>query len=324
MRLAGRSYEDIAAAGGGIVSSTSAVREASDDELLASTVRNLLRIRKHGVVVAEGKSGYGLSLKHELSQLQAIKAAGEEANMATTRTCLAAHSLPIEYRDSEDKREEYLRLVCDEILPAAANDGLATRADVFCEKGVFSLDDTRRIATAAKAVGLSLTVHADQLHDFGGAQVSAEVGAHSADHLEFTGQAGIDAMKAAGTAAVLLPGSTYVLKMDQWADGRAMIDAGLCVALATDFNPGSSPIANPAFVMNLAVMRCGLTPAQAITGFTRNAAHALRLDTTEWGCIQPGSRAAFAMWDVDSEDEIPYYAGSNLCSRVVTCDGWRS
>ncbi|MCF6229029.1 MAG: amidohydrolase family protein, partial [Planctomycetes bacterium] len=298
--------------------------ESTDEELAASTARNLLRLRAHGVVVAEGKSGYGLSLKHELRQLEAIKAGGEAADMFTVRTCLAAHSLPMEYRGDVAKREEYLKLVCEEVLPAAAKDGLASRADIFCEKGVFSIEDTKRVAEAAHKAGLSMTVHADQLHAFGGAAVAAEIGAHSADHLEFTDQATMQKMAEAGTAAVILPGATYALKMTQWADGAAMINAGLCVALATDFNPGSSPIANPAFIMNLAVMHCGLTPEQALVGFTRNAAHALRLNTQEWGCIQVGSRAAFAIWDVDNEAEIPYYAGSNLCSRVITCKGWRS
>lgn len=323
MRLAGKSYEEIATAGGGIVNSTNAVRESTDQELANSTARNLRRLRAHGVVVAEGKSGYGLSLKHELRQLEAIKAGGEAADMHTVRTCLAAHSLPMEYRGDAAKREEYLKLVCEEILPAAAKNGLASRADIFCEKGVFSVEDTKRVAEAAAKAGLQMTVHADQLHTFGGAAVAAEIKAHSADHLEFTDAATMQKMKDAGTAAVLLPGATYVLKMNQWANGQAMIEAGLCVALATDFNPGSSPIANPAFIMNLAVMYCGLTPEQALIGFTRNAAHALRLDTQEWGCIQVGSRAAFAVWDVDNEAEIPYYAGSNLCSKVITCEGWR-
>jgi imidazolonepropionase len=323
MRLAGASYEEIAAKGGGIVNTTRSVREADDETLLAQTTRNLERLRRHGVVVAEGKSGYGLSLEHELRQLQAIRDAAEASEMFTIRTCLAAHSLPLEHRGDDAKREEYLKLVCDEILPAAAKDGLAQRADVFCEKGVFTTDEALRVGQAAKAAGLRVTVHAEQLHPSGGARVASELGADSADHLEYLDRDGMTEMAKAGVSAVLLPGSTHVLKMDKWADGRAMIDSGLNVALATDFNPGSSPIANPAFVMNLAVMRCGLTPDEALLGFTRNAARALRLDDTQWGCIQPGSRAAFALWDVDHEHELPYYAGSNLCREVITCRGWQ-
>lgn len=322
-RLAGASYEEIAARGGGIVSSTIAVREAGDDVLLAQTARNLQRLRRHGVVIAEGKSGYGLSLRDEIRQLQAIRDAGEACDMHTVRTCLAAHSLPLEYRGSDEKRAEYLRLVIDEILPAAAREGLAQRADIFCEQGVFTPDETRRVGQAARDLGLRLTIHAEQLHTTGGAGVAAELEADSADHLEYLDPSAIPAMRDAGAAAVLLPGSTYVLKMEKWADGRALIDAGLRVALATDFNPGSSPIANPAFVMNLAVMHCGLTPEEALLGFTREAAYALRLPPGEYGVVQPGARAAFALWDVDHEREIPYYAGSNLCAEVITCPGWR-
>ncbi len=323
-RLAGATYEQIAARGGGIVSSMKAVRESSDAALNAATRRNLGRLRDHGVAVAEGKSGYGLCLEHELRQLHAIRDAGDSLDMHTMRTCLAAHSFPPEYRGSDAKRAAYVAEVCNHILPAAAKGGLAQRADVFCEQGVFTVAESVTVAQAARKQGLGLTVHAEQLGLFGGAKVAAECGADSADHLEFADAATLAAMATAGTAAVLLPGSTYHLRMDQWANGRAMIDAGLCVALATDFNPGSSPIPNPCFIMNLAVMRCGLTPAQALAAFTRNAAHALRLDTAQWGLIAPGSRAAFALWDVDHERELAYYAGANLCAEVITCEGWRS
>lgn len=323
MRLAGASYEEIAARGGGILSSTRAVRETDDATLTAQTTRNLLRLRRHGVVVVEGKSGYGLNLKDELRQLAAIRDAGEQADMHTVRTCLAAHSLPAEFRGSDARRADYLRLVIDEILPAAVQGGLAHRADVFCEQGVFTPDETRAIAQAAMKLGLQVTIHAEQLHLTGGAAVAAQVGAASADHLEFIDDTGARAMADAGTCAVLLPGSTYVLQMDRWADGRRLVDMGLCVALATDFNPGSSPVCNPAFVMNLAVMYCGLTAAEALAAFTVNAAHALRLPPGEYGVIAKGSRAAFALWDVDDEREIAYYAGSNLC-EVIACPGWRS
>lgn len=324
MRLAGASYESIAAAGGGIVSSTNAVRGAGDEKLLHETARNLKRLRRHGVVAVEGKSGYGLSLDDELRQLKAIRDAGEAADMHTTRTCLAAHSLPMEYRGSDAKRADYLNLVTEEILPAAAKDGLAQRADVFCEKGVFTPEETERIALAAQANGLRVTIHAEQMRHYGGAGVAAKVKADSADHLEFLDDADAEAMKQADTVAVLLPGSTYVLKMDAWGNGRQWIDRGLVVALATDFNPGSSPVANPAFVMNLAVMHCGMSPEEALAAFTVNAARALRLNTSRWGVIKTGSRAGFALWDVDHEREIPYYAGSNLCAEVITCRGWRS
>jgi len=323
MRLAGATYEQIAEKGGGILSSTRTVREADDRMLLDQTTRNLNRLRTHGVTVVEGKSGYGLSVRDELRQLRAIREAGEATGIFTVRTCLAAHSLPAEFRGDADKREEYLKLVCEQIIPAAAEDDLAQRADVFCEQGVFTPEEALRVGKAAQSAGLRVTVHAEQLHPSGGATVAAQLGADSADHLEYLPDAGLEAMCVANVAAVLLPGSTHVLKMDRWADGRRMIDAGLTVALATDFNPGSSPIANPSFVMNLAVMYCGLTPDEALLGFTRNAARALRLDESEWGCVRVGARAAFSLWDVDHEHELPYYAGSNLCREVITCRGWQ-
>ena len=320
-RLRGASYEAIAAAGGGIVSSMKAVRDSGDTELLAATRRNLSRLRAHGVGVVEGKSGYGLNLEHELRQLRAIRNAGDECDMQTLRTCLAAHSLPPEFKG---RRAEYLALVCEQVIPRAAQGGLAQRVDVFCERNVFTPEESAQVAHAAQKHGLRVTIHAEQLSLSGGGRVAAVVGADSADHLEYADAATLAAMKQAGTAAVLLPGSTWHLRQDRWADGRAMVESGLCVALATDFNPGSSPVANPSFVMNLAVLRCGLTPAEALCAFTRNAAHALRLDTAQWGVIQPGSRAAFALWDVDHERELAYYAGTNLCAEVITCKGWRS
>ncbi len=324
MRLSGATYEEIAAAGGGIVSSTKAVREASDEKLAHETARNLRRLRQHGVVVAEGKSGYGLSLEHELRQLRAIRDAGEHADMHTVRTCLAAHSIPPEYRGVEGGRDKYLQVVIDEILPAVVKEGLADRADVFADRGgAFDIKQTEKLLAAAKALGLRLTVHADQLREDAGGEIAAKYHADSADHLEYLDPAGLDVMLRNDTSAVLLPGSTYVLKMDKWADGRFLVDFGLNVALATDFNPGSSPVANPAFVMNLAVMHCGLTPEEALAAFTVNAAHALKLPPGEYGVIAPGSRAAFALWDVDHEREIAYYAGANLC-EVITCPGWRS
>ena len=323
LKLAGASYEEIAARGGGILSSAGAVASAGNDALAAATLRNLCALRAHGVVVAEAKSGYGLSLQHELRQLRAIAWAGEQAEMKTVATCLVAHSLPADRRGSPELREQFLREVCTEILPQAARAQLATRADVFCERGVFTPEEAHRIGLAAKAAGLALTVHADQLSHSGGTRVACELGAQSADHLEYIDDADIAALKKSGTAAVLLPGSTFFLRQDKWAPARKLIEAGVTVALATDFNPGSSPICNPTFIMHLAMRSLGMTWEECLAGFTVNAAKALGLNTAEWGTILPGSRAAFAIWDVEHPRELPYYVGSNLCAGVITCRGWR-
>jgi imidazolonepropionase len=323
LKLAGVSYEEIAARGGGILSSAHAVAAADNATLSRATQRNLLLLKAHGVGVVEAKSGYGLCLEHELRQLRAIAHAGDAAEIKTVGTCLAAHTLPENRRGSPELREQYLREVCEEILPQAARSALATRADVFCERGVFTSEETRRIGRAAKSCRLALTVHADQLSHSGGTRVACELGAQSADHLEYVDDADIAAMKAAGVVAVLLPGSTFFLRQNQWAPARRLIEAGVPVALATDFNPGSSPICNPAFIMHLAVRYLGMTPRECLAGFTRHAARALGLSTEEWGIITPGSRAAFAIWDVEDAGELPYYTGSNLCAGVITCQGWR-
>lgn len=322
LKLKGVSYEEIAARGGGILSSARAVAQADNATLAAATLRHLHWLRQHGVAVVEGKSGYGLCLEHELRQLRAIAHAGDQAEMKTIGTCLAAHALPEHLRGLPELREQYLREVCDEILPQAARAGLAQRADVFCERGVFTPQEARRVGQAARACGLALTVHADQLSHSGGTRIACELGAQSADHLEYIGDGDIAEMKVAGVAAVLLPGSTFFLRQDQWAPARKLIEAGVAVALATDFNPGSSPICNPAFIMHLAVKHLAMTPQECLEGFTVHAARALGLGE-DWGVIKPGSRAAFAIWDVEDVGELPYYVGGNLCAGVITCQGWR-
>jgi imidazolonepropionase len=323
-RLHGASYEDIAAAGGGILSSVRSLRAAGREALTRATLRNLLRLRAHGVAFVEGKSGYGLSLEHEIASLEAIGAAAREADMLATRTCLAAHSLPAEYRGEPARRDAYIELVCRAILPEVARRGLAERADVFCERGAFTPEQTLAVGRAARELGLRMTIHADQLSASGGARAAAELEADSADHLEFTGEADQLAMLEAGVSAVLLPGSTFHLRQERWADARGLIARGLNVALSTDFNPGSSPICSPAFIMHLAVTKLAMTPAQALLGFTVNAARALRIKDGEAGVIAPGARAAFATWDLDHEDEIAAFAGSNLCTGVLTCRNWQA
>jgi len=313
LRLQGASYEEILAAGGGIHQSVSALRESTQEALNLKACEHLAALQAHGVVAAECKSGYGLSLEHELSSLRAIKYAGEKQGMRVKATCLAAHVVPQEYKG---RKAEYVDLVCKEILPAVVGEGLADAADIFVEEGAFDGEDARRVIFAAHELGMRVHVHADQLNPGMGAKIAAELQAASADHLEYTDEETMDAMAAAGTFAVMLPGSTFVLKQESWANARAFVDRNVPLALASDFNPGSSPIPNPAFIMTLAVMHMGLSANEALAAFTRNAACCLGIDA-DYGSLQPGRKAALALWELDEVREIPYYAGSNMVRRVV-------
>ncbi|MCA8938167.1 MAG: imidazolonepropionase [Planctomycetes bacterium] len=312
-RLQGASYEEILAAGGGIHHSVDALRAASDEELLAIVQRNLAWLRKHGVVACEGKSGYGLSLRDELRSLRAIRQASIESGVHVEGTCLAAHVVPKEYRE---RPEAYLDLVCDEILPQVAAEGLASAADIFVEENAFSGADLLRIAAAAKKAGLGLHVHADQLSAGEGARFAAELGALSADHLEYTTPEVAAALAQTKTCGVLLPGSTFVLNQSRWADGRMLVDAGVPIVLATDFNPGSSPVMNPAFIISLACMKLGLSAKEALAAFTRNAAYCLRIDD-DFGQIATGRRTALTLWELSSVEEIPYWVAANLVRECV-------
>lgn len=313
-RLAGASYQEIAAAGGGIMSSVRSVRDASDRALRERLATHAARLHRHGIAFAEAKSGYGLSLDDEIRMLMTIRwwnrSRADEAGIRFLPTCLAAHSVPREYRN---RRRRYIDLVCGKILPEVKRRDLAERADIFCETGVFDLDETREILERARELGFRLTIHADQLSRLGGGKLAAELGADSADHLEYADAATIRAMRDAGTACVLIPGSTFYLKMNKWAPGRKMVDAGAVVALATDFNPGSSPIVSPAACMTLAAMHNGLTPEECLTGFTLNAAWAIKVHD-DYGSLRPGRRAVVTEWDVEEPAEIAYAFGDN---RVV-------
>ena len=316
LRLKGAGYQEIAAAGGGIMSSVRSVRKASDSHLRKRLEAHVLRLHNHGVAVAEAKSGYGLNRKDEVRLLKALRwwnrVRALKAGIRLVPTCLAAHSVPSDYRT---RREAYIRLVCDRILPEVRRQDLAKRADIFCEEGVFSVEESLRILEVARTLGFRLTVHADQLSALGGGRLAADLGADSADHLEYADRRTVAALKKAGTACVLLPGSTFYLKMKKWAPGRRMVDVGAVVALATDFNPGSSPIASPAACMTLACMHMGLTPEECITAFTLNAAYALRLHH-DFGSLRPGKRAVFSVWNAGEPAEIAYAFGDNLCTGV--------
>jgi imidazolonepropionase len=256
MRLAGKSYQEIAAAGGGILSTVRSTREAPEDVLAGATVRRMNHLLAWGTTTAEAKSGYGLSLEDELKQLRAIRRAAESHPVDLLPTLLAAHEVPPEYRK---KRHDYVELICNEIVPQAAREKLATFCDVFCESGVFSAAESRQVLEAGKEHGLRPRLHADEFADSGGAELAAEIGALSADHLMAVSPSGIEALALAGVTAVLLPGTSFFLMKTNYAPARRLIEAGVPVALGTDCNPGSSHTESMPMVMVLAVLQMKLS-----------------------------------------------------------------
>lgn len=285
-RLAGATYAEIAAQGGGIVSTVRATREASEDELVESARGRLAEMLACGTTTAEIKSGYGLDLESELKMLRAIRRLGSIQPVDVVPTFMGAHEIPVDYRA---RRDDYVRLVIDEMIPAVADQGLAEWCDVFCEQGVFTPDESRRILTAAAARGLKPRIHADELGPSGGSQVAADVGARSADHLIFVPPEGIDAMRRAGVVATLLPNAAFYLKLGRFAPARALIDAGVPVALATDVNPGGGFSPSMPFAMTLACFGMGLTFEEALCAATINAAHSLDRASSV-GSLEPGKQ----------------------------------
>ncbi len=311
-RLRGETYLEIAAAGGGIHASVRDLRKRSEDDLVALTVPRLREALSCGTTTVEIKSGYGLSPADEVKMLRAARRAADEAGLRAVLTCLAAHEIPAEYKD---RRGEYVDLVCEEILPRVAEEGLAERLDVFCEPSVFDLAETERILGCGLALGLRATVHADELEPFGGAALAARLGADSADHLIRIDSEGITALAAAETVAVLLPGTVFTLGLRDYAPAREMIEAGVAVALASDYNPGSSPISSLPLVMGIACTQMKLSPAEALSAVTVNAAHALGLGDRV-GELSPGRPADFLVLDVDDYRLVPYHAGRNPVQAV--------
>ena len=309
MRCAGASYEEIAASGGGIRSTVAATRACSESELIESGRRHASWMLSNGTTTAEAKSGYGLNLESELAILHAIHAVGEQTLLRTVPTFLGMHAVPAEFASAD----AYTDYVINSILPQAAR--LAAYADAFVERGYFDQTQVRRYARAAKDLGMNLRLHVDQLTSGGGAELAAELGATTADHLEQTGPEGIAALKMAGVIPVLLPASVHCLGKKKYPDARAMIDAGLPVVLATDFNPGSSPTPSLPFVMNLACTQMGMSPAEAIVACTVNAACSLGLGDTV-GSIELGKSADFVVFDAEDPAEIPYWAGAPIVHKV--------
>jgi len=313
-RALGESYQTIAAAGGGILESVRDVRARGEDQLAGLARARLDALRAHGTTTVEIKSGYGLDLETELKQLRVARRMAADASPAVIATFLGAHEVPPEYRD---RRAAYVRLVCDEMLPAVAREGLARFCDIFCEPGVFSPVETRTILVAARRHGLGLKLHADELDASGGAELGVALGAASVDHLAGVSDAGIRALGDSDTVAVLLPATMSFLGRSRQAPARRLIEAGAVVALASDFNPGSSPTVGLPGVMALAVSQLGMRHAEALTAVTVNAAAALGL-AEDHGQIAPGMIADLVAAEVSDWREVAYWVGANVVTAVWT------
>ncbi len=313
MRAAGIGYMEIARRGGGIHSSVADLRSRSEYDLYALALPRIRKLASYGSTTIEVKSGYGLSLEDELKSLRVIARLQKELPVRLVPTWLGAHEIPLEYRNTPDQRRDYVRYLVDEMLPQVANEKLAVFADVFCEPGVFTTSETREILGASRAAGLALKLHADELEPHGGAELAAELGATSADHLAAISPAGIASLAQSATVATLLPGTMLFLGKDRQAPARALVDAGASVALATDFNPGTSPTFNFPLILTLGVSQLRLSVAESFIAATVNGAAALGL-AKKAGQLSPGYSADMALWDADDFREIPYWYGDRRCT----------
>ena len=313
MRLAGATYEEVARAGGGIVSSVRATREASEDELFALALPRLQALLDEGVCAIEIKSGYGLALEHERKQLRVARRLGEALGVTVCTTFLGAHALPPEYAG---RSQDYTDLVCNEMLPALAAEGLVDAVDVFCERIAFTLAETEQVFQAARALNIPVKLHAEQLSDMGGAALAARYRALSCDHIEHLSQEGIDAMKAAGTVAVLLPGAYYTLRDTHLPPIAALREAGVPMAVSTDHNPGTSPALSLLLMANMACTLFRLTVPEALAGITTHAARALGLQDTH-GLIASGRPANFVLWPFADAAELAYWFGHKPARTIV-------
>ena len=313
MRAQGKSYMEIAQSGGGIRSSVRDLRAADHAQLMKQTRGCLNRMLAHGTTTIEAKSGYGLSIEAEIKSLEVIRDLNREHPIELVPTFLGAHEVPDEYRDN---REEYIRIVIEEMIPQVAEKGLAEYCDIFCEEGVFNIDESRRIMQAALDAGLKLRFHADELGSSGGAELAASMQAVTVDHIVHVSEAGIKALAKTGTVAVLLPGTTFSLGGKKYAPARDMIETGVTVALSTDCNPGSSYTESLGIVVSLAVLQMKMTAAEAISAITVNAACAVeRADII--GQLTPGFQADIVIWDMQNYRELPYHYGVNLVTNVI-------
>jgi imidazolonepropionase len=317
-RLNGATYEDIARAGGGIMSTVRATRAASEDALFDASLPRIRALLAEGVTTLEIKSGYGLDLATEAKMLRVARRVGEQLPVTVRTTFLGAHALPPEYAGRAD---DYIDMLCTEMLPALAAQGLVDAVDAFCERIGFSHDQTARVFDVARRLGLPVKLHAEQLSDQGGAALVARYGGLSADHLEWLSAEGIAAMAQAGTVAVLLPGAYYFLRETRMPPIEALRAAGVALAVATDCNPGTSPMTSLLLAMNMACTLWRLTPLEALRGVTVNAARALGL--ADAGTLAAGKRADFALWDIARPADLAYAIGANPCRGVVRAGTWR-
>jgi len=313
MRTLGKTYQEIAAAGGGIRASVRQVRRTELSSLISRAERHFRQFLEHGTTTIEAKSGYGLSTEDELKILRAIAALRAESRLEVVPTFLGAHAIPEEH---EDSRQAYVEKLICEMIPRVTQERLAEFCDVFCDTGYFSVDEARAILLAARAAGLGLRIHAEELAHSGGARLAAELGARSADHLECVDDEDIRALSQSGTIATLLPGTAFNLGLAKYAPARKLIEAGVPVALATDFNPGSCFTLNMQLILSIACSQMKMTPAEGITASTINGAYSLGV-SERLGSIEEGKQADIVLMDVADYRDIPYYFGVNHCVMAI-------
>lgn len=313
MKIQGVPYLEILARGGGILDTVRSTRAASREELFRAGEKYLDEMLAQGTTTAEAKSGYGLTLDDELKTLEVARDLQETHPVDLVPTFLGAHAIPEEYKENPD---DFVELVISEMLPAVARSGLARFCDVFCEEGVFSVEQTRRILSEAKSLGFELKIHADEMVPLGGAELAAELGATSADHLMVISDHGIEMLAASDTVAVLLPATTFCVMGERYAPARKMIEKGVAVALSSDFNPGSSPVNSLQIVMGIACRQLKMTPAEVVSAVTINAAHAIGCASSV-GSIEVGKKADLVVFDAKDYRYLMYRFGTNLVDRVI-------
>lgn len=313
LRCQGKNYQEIASEGGGIIKSVQQFREATMEQLLEKTERNFRQFLNHGTTTIEAKSGYGLTLEDELKSLQVLSALNERNRLEVIPTFFGAHAIPQEHVNS---REEYIRKLIQIMIPRVAQECLAQYCDVFCEEGYFSVEEARSVLTAAKAAGLGMRIHADVLGRNGGAKLAAELGVRSADHLRWINDSDIEALKQSGVLATLLPGTAFNLGLEHHAPARELIAAGIPVALATDFNPGTCFTMNMQIILAFACQKMRMSPAETITASTINGAYSLGL-SDRIGTLEEGKQADIVLMGVSDYRELPYFFGVNHCLATI-------